>query len=246
MKIRNYLTIFLATVAIILLLALAGYLTYQNTDDANPVKQQITDMLPDFLFSDQNVQKETETEPASVSESEMAQTNASVASAAPHSFIFVGDSRTVSMGKALQDGCTYIGKDGEGYAWFSSDGVTELTAALENDPTIPVIFNLGVNDPEDADLYTALYQSLASQYSDTPFFYLSVNPLSDDSDFNTTNDMIQQFNQTIQQAFSEHYINGYDYLMEHGFETVDGLHYTEDTSKVIHDYVVDQVNSKLA
>ena len=50
MKIRNYITIFLATVSILLLLALAGYLTYINTDDANPVKQTITDMLPDLPF----------------------------------------------------------------------------------------------------------------------------------------------------------------------------------------------------
>lgn len=240
MKFRNYLTIFLATVSIFLLLALAGYLTYINTDDSNPIKQTVTDFLPDLPFLGES---KTETEVTPAAETESLQTSASAVSVSPCSAIFVGDSRTVSMGRALQDDCTYIGKDGEGYQWFSSNGVAELALALETDPTKPVIYNLGVNDTENADLYVALYKNLATQYSDTPFFYLSVNPLSDDSDFNTSNDMIQTFNQTIQQAFPDQYLNCYDYLTEHGFETVDGLHYTEETSKVIHDFVIEHIFS---
>ena len=141
MKIRNYITLLFAVVSIFLLLALAGYLTFENVDDANPVKQSIANLIP--------------------------------ATAVPaHSIIFVGDSRTVSMGNAVQDNCTYIGKEGEGYRWFSSDGVIELTSTLENDPTQTVVYNLGVNDPENASLYVDLYQSIARQYTDTPFYYL--------------------------------------------------------------------------
>ncbi len=237
MKIRNYLTLLFAVVSIFLLLALAGYLTFENADDANPVKQSIANLIPGLSVS-------TEKETASATEqpeTSAAQTEAAAAVPA-HSYIFVGDSRTVSMGNAVQDSCTYIGKDGEGYRWFSSDGVIELTATLENDPTQTVVYNLGVNDPENASLYVELYQSIARQYTDTPFYYLSVNPLSDDADCNTTNDMIQEFNQTLKNAFPEHYLDCYSYLTEQGFTTVDGLHYDNNTSNMIHNYVVNQIS----
>lgn len=241
MKIRNYLTIFFATIAIFFLLGLAGYLTYLNADDANPVKQAVASVIPGLSVS---TEKETEadTSPSTEAVTVTEETPVSTASS-DHSVIFVGDSRTVSMQEAVGDACIYIGKDGEGYRWFASDGVTALTAALENDPTQTVVYNLGVNDPENANLYVELYSSIASQYTDTPFYYLSVNPLSDEADCNTTNEMIQEFNQTIKNAFPDHYLDCYDYLMEHGFDTVDGLHYTEATSNVIHDYVIDQVKA---
>ena len=238
MKIRNYLTILFATLAILFLLGLAGYLTFENADDANPVKQQIADLLPGLSLS---TEKATETLQPEQPESTATTEAAAVSSVPEHSIVFVGDSRTVSMGEAVHDNCTYIGKEGEGYQWFAADGVIELRTALENNPSQTVVYNLGVNDPENASLYIELYQSIAREFTDTPFYYLSVNPLSDDAECNTTNDMIQEFNQTLKNAFPDRYLDCYDYLVEQGYDTVDGLHYTEATSNVIHNYVVDQV-----
>lgn len=45
MKIKNYITIFLAVIAIIALLGLAGYMTYLNADDSNPFKQTVTAVI---------------------------------------------------------------------------------------------------------------------------------------------------------------------------------------------------------
>lgn len=237
MKIRNYITLLFAVVSIFLLLALAGYLTFENVDDANPVKQSIANLIPGLSIS---TEKQTD---SITDQSETPVVQSATATAVPaHSIIFVGDSRTVSMGNAVQDNCTYIGKEGEGYRWFSSDGVIELTSTLENDPTQTVVYNLGVNDPENASLYVDLYQSIARQYTDTPFYYLSVNPLSDDADCNTTNDMIQEFNQTLKNAFPEYYLDCYNYLTDQGFTTVDGLHYDDSTSNMIHNYVVNQIS----
>ena len=237
MKIRNYITLLFAVVSIFLLLALAGYLTFENVDDANPVKQSIANLIPGLSISTEKQTDSVTDQP----ETPAVQTVAATAVPA-HSIIFVGDSRTVSMGNAVQDSCTYIGKDGEGYRWFSSDGIIELTSTLENDPAQTVVYNLGVNDPENASLYVDLYQSIARQYTDTPFYYLSVNPLSDDADCNTTNDMIQEFNQTLKNAFPEYYLDCYNYLTDQGFTTVDGLHYDDSTSNMIHNYVVNQIS----
>lgn len=240
MKIRNYLTILLATLAIIFLLGLAGYLTFENADDANPVKQTIASLLP-AAFSPSTEEKVTEV-PATEQTEATSNASADITSTvSEHSVVFVGDSRTVSMGEAVQDSCTYIGKEGEGYQWFASDGVIELRTLLENDPSQTIVYNLGVNDPENVSLYIELYQSIAREFTDTPFYYLSVNPLSDDAKCNTTNDMIQEFNQALKEAFPDTYLDCYDYLMEQGYDTVDGLHYTEATSNVIHNYVVNQI-----
>ena len=51
MKIRNYITLLFAVVSIFLLLALAGYLTFENVDDANPVKQSIANLIPGLSIS---------------------------------------------------------------------------------------------------------------------------------------------------------------------------------------------------
>lgn len=242
MKIRNYLTILFATLAILFLLGLAGYLTYENADDANPVKQTIASIFPGLPSLSSSTSQATEAAQTEQTEAASSAPAVETASTVPaHSIVFVGDSRTVSMGEAVQDSCTYLGKEGEGYQWFADDGIFELRTLLENDPSQTIVYNLGVNDPENMNLYIELYQSIAREFTDTPFYYLSVNPLSDDAQCNTTNDMIQEFNQALKAAFPDHYLDCYDYLTEQGYDTVDGLHYTEATSNLIHNYVVEQV-----
>ena len=252
MKIRNYFTILFSIIAITALLGIAGYITYIDSDDANPVKQVIDDKVlplaePAKPYIDKALSyipgyepaPETEAAPAAPADEQLSQTPAAgTQSSQDHSIIFVGDSRTVSMGKAVNDGCVYIGEEGEGYHWFSSTGVSKLRTELEGSPLTPVIFNFGVNDPENVNVYIDLYKNLASEYSSTPFRYMSVNPLSEDSDFNTTNEMIELFNKTLKSAFPDDYIDTYEYLKTNGFSAVDGLHYDDATSVKIHDYAV--------
>lgn len=230
MKIRNYLTILFAVLSIIALVALAGFMTFYIADDSNALKQQVIQVL--HLDTPDDAE---DTAPETTPESDSA-------SVKEHSILFVGDSRTLGMGKAVNDTCTYLGEEGEGYEWFSSRGSTLLAQLLENDPTQKVVFNLGVNDPENISLYIDTYRSLMSQYPDTPFYMMSVNPLDESKgEFNTTNEMAELFNVTLENAFPDIYLDCYSYLTQNGFETVDGLHYTEDTYRTIHNYVVDQI-----
>lgn len=229
MKIRNYLTIAFAVLAIIFLIGLAGFMTVYVADDSNPVKQQILEILP---FDLPGLSEAETAAPEETSEQ-------SASGALPaHSLVFVGDSRAIGMQEAVGDACTYLGAEGEGYEWFASEGITELSALLSDSPAQTVILNLGVNDPKNISLYIDLYQSLMTEYPDASFYILSVNPLVDSDDFNTTNEMIELFNATMESAFPENYIDSYSYLNEDGFETVDGLHYTEEIYRKIHDLVV--------
>ena len=229
MKIRNFLTILFAVLAIVALIALAGLATIYVADDSDPLRQRLVQIFdPDG-----------ETVPVSTPDSGTDAPAAETVKA--HSFIFVGDSRTIGMRDAVNDNCTYIGKEGEGYEWFSGEGIEELDAVLAGTSGQTVIFNFGVNDPANISLYIDLYQSLKETYPGTAFYYLSVNPLVDNEGFNTTNEMISLFNATMQSAFPDTYLDCNSYLNSTGFETVDGLHYTDESYRAIHNFVVDKL-----
>ncbi|MFR8170522.1 MAG: SGNH/GDSL hydrolase family protein [Marvinbryantia sp.] len=229
MKIRNFLTILFAVLAIVALIALAGLATIYVADDSNPLRQRLVQIF------------DPDGETVAVSTPEAGTDAPAAETVKAHSFIFVGDSRTIGMRDAVNDNCTYIGKEGEGYEWFSAEGVQELDAVLAGTSGQTVIFNFGVNDPANISLYIDLYQSLKETYPGTAFYYLSVNPLVDNEGFNTTNEMISLFNATIQSAFPDTYLDCNSYLNSVGFETVDGLHYTDDSYKMIHNFVVDKI-----
>lgn len=234
MKLRNYLTILLSVLAIICLLFLAGFMTLYITGSQNPVLQSMMRLLP--LDA-----------PAAgpVTETEALPQQTEAATVKAHSFLFVGDSRTIGMGEAVNDSCTYVGAEGEGYYWLSSDGVSAIKQELEADPTRVVVFNFGVNDPKNVNLYIDLYHALEEEYPDASFHQLSVNPLIDSKNFNTTNQMIALFNATVQSSFPSSYIDSCSYLTTTGFETVDGLHYTDETYKKIHDFAVKKIAEEL-
>lgn len=236
MKIRNYLTILFAVLAIIFLIGLAAFMTYYTADSSNPFRQQVDEVLhlDELLHLNEPVSA-----PASAPEAN-AETQSTVAEKA-HAFLFVGDSRTLGMKDAVNDGCTYVGAEGEGYSWFSSDGILALADYLGANPAQTVILNLGVNDPENINVYIDLYKKLITDYPSAKFYMLSVNPLDDNADFNTTNEMIELFNATLKSSFPDQYLDSYSYLTEHGYETVDGLHYTDSTYKMIHSFVVDKL-----
>ncbi|MDO4522605.1 MAG: hypothetical protein Q4B57_05590 [Eubacteriales bacterium] len=238
MKLPNYLTVFFAVLAIVALLGLAGFVTYATVEESSPFRQTVDDIfhLDEILPLDIVFHDATDVS-APVQETEQSKS----AAAAEHHLVFVGDSRTIGMRDAVMDSCIYIGAEGEGYDWFSSKGVNDLRQVLDADPVQKVIFNLGVNDPENISLYLTLYQELLTEYPKTSFYMMSVNPLDDNKGFNTTNAMIEDFNADLRESFPDHYLDTYSYLRNSGYETVDGLHYTENTYQQIHAFAVGSV-----
>lgn len=239
MRKGSTLLVILASFLILCLLGLAGFVTIINHME-----------VPSDAEAAVPAVAETETDPAI----QMAEPDSTMISADPfnetvdepeHSFIFVGDSRTVGMHNAfLKDGyedsctCSFIAKSGEGFYWLYNDGITELEEALHADPYATVIFNLGVNDLEEAEQYISFYNELFSIYHDPSFYIMSVNPVNDEKCSGASNAEIEAFNEKMQEEFPDQYLDCYDYLLEHGFETADGLHYSNDTYRNIHHFVV--------
>ena len=169
-----------------------------------------------------------------------------VATENTHSFIFVGDSRTQGMKSAVlssdsSDSCQFIAKEGEGLAWLKETGSKELDTALQNAPDSTVILNLGVNDLTEIDSYIPYYQQLFASYPDAAFYIMSVNPVTDDCQV-VSNQVIDEFNQKMQEAFPDQYLDVYNYLLTSEFSAADGLHYSDSTYLSIHYYVVNKLS----
>ena len=152
--------------------------------------------------------------------------------------IYVGDSRTVGMESVMDNGEIIIAKIGEGYGWYKSSAEDKLIAALNDnsDKTISVIFNLGVNDLHNAQKYVEAINELSKAYPDVGFSYMSVNPVETTT---VSNNQINTFNDTIKKMLDDSvsYIDAFTYLVDNGYDTVDGLHYTKETYKDIYDFV---------
>lgn len=237
MKKGSTLLVILASLAILCLLGLAGFVTLLMNDTSSPanpppvspaVTESESDSLTQLLEPGgtviSNLPEEDEEQPE-------------------HAYIFVGDSRTVGMHTALtkdggEDSCTFIAKSGEGFYWLYHDGIVELEEALRAEPHATVIFNLGVNDLTEVDKYLDFYKELFSVYHDPSFYLMSVNPVVDGKYDGVSNENIEAFNEKIEDEFPDKYLDSYHYLLTQSFETVDGLHYTDETYRMIHRFVV--------
>lgn len=244
MKKRTVLGVAVSIAAIALLLALGAYLAIE-TEQAN---QKSSSALEEpFSFSTEAEQPASPSGAASGTDDQTARALASARGNTPalpeHHVIFVGDSRTVAMGEAeadLGDACDYIGATGEGYSWFAETGIGQMEDAMALSPSSPVVLNLGVNDPDMITHYLDLYRTFSDRYPDTAFYFLSVNPVTEESK-HVSNPEIAEFNDAIRSAFPDQYLDSYSYLRALEFESVDGVHYSEETSRDIHDFVVKQL-----
>lgn len=160
---------------------------------------------------------------------------------APHLCIWVGDSRTLGMMRAVKDDCVYIGAAGEGYDWFTWYGESEMRAAISEHPGAPVIFNFGVNDYDNMDLYLNRYKSLISELSDTDFYFLSVTPVDPEAGTFISNEQITDFNNHLKEYFPDSYIDGYTYLLSNDIVPIDGIHYDKEAYQMLHDFVVQKL-----
>lgn len=164
--------------------------------------------------------------------------------ASAESLIFVGDSRVVGMAEA--GGFHYVGEVGIGYHWLVSDGISWLQQEMAANPTLPIVFCLGVNDLQNLDSYLSYYQTLLGQYPEKEMYFMSVNPVNEEAEiysgYTVSNQAIEAFNASLMETFPERYIDVYSFLKANGFGTGDGLHYDLNTYAGIQQYTLLMVN----
>ena len=154
----------------------------------------------------------------------------------PSDLIFVGDSRTVGMENAISPDATVIAKVGAGYDWLKSKAAAEIEAAITDSSVL--IFNLGINDLGNVTGYIDYLQELQNNHPDLQIVYVTINPVGKTT---ITNEEIDEFNAQIMQA-GLNVLDTNTWLKEEGFDTWDGLHYTEESSKAIYERIVRQLD----
>ena len=150
---------------------------------------------------------------------------------------WIGDSRTVG----LADYCAidYIAEVGCGLDYF-----VDNIDVINNLRGYNVIINLGVNDLYNVDKYIDVLNNLSDEFfAYNNLYYLSVNPC--ENDYKYLNTDINNFNNKLLTQLREDYtfLDCNSYLKANGFETVDGLHYTENTYRDIYNFVKDSINN---
>lgn len=195
-------------------------------------------------------EESTETDITEDKNLEAEQDETSTANNKNDNFIFVGDSRTVMYKPIVDitnyDFVTFISKGGMGAKWLEDTAIPQLDQRFATtDLKYNVVLNLGVNDLHNINKYIRLYNELAEAYPEHNFFAVSVNGVHSEKikKYVVTNDEIEEFNNKLKSSLSDkiHYIDSYSYFKDKGFETTDGVHYTNDTSLDILNYISDYI-----
>ena len=113
-----------------------------------------------------------------------------------------------------------------------------------------MILNLGINDLKNVDKYINTYNELANKNSKHNFFIVSLNKvdakkLVENGYDSIENSEIEEFNSKIKSSLSDkiHFIDTYSYFKDKDLETNDGIHYTNDSSNKILDYISEYIKS---
>lgn len=161
-------------------------------------------------------------------------------------YIIIGDSRVNAISKAAEvndSGVSvkFIAKDAMGYDWFSSDALAALDDHLEQNKgeRFKIVVCMGVNDVRNVDRYIKSYRALVEKYPLHKFYFVSVNPVSDNKSFSCNNTKINGFNTNLKAAFPDRYIDTNTLLKKNGFKTTDGLHYTNECNVYIFNKMIE-------
>ena len=160
----------------------------------------------------------------------------------PINITIVGDSRMVYLCQYdwyKKDNSKCIARGSMGYNWLVDTAINEVNKLpIENKKYL--VTNLGVNDLDNIDKYIAKYQELVkNEWRESQIYLLSVNPADGNKSY--FNSKINNFNKKMKDSFSNYgnvvYCDSNGELTKNGFQTTDGIHYTEDTSKKIYEII---------
>ncbi|MGN0436099.1 MAG: hypothetical protein ACI4D8_05685 [Wujia sp.] len=161
-----------------------------------------------------------------------------------HTYIFVGDSRYVAMSKYKMDNDTFLCENGVG-RYFLKNNLGSIVNM--SDSNTRIIIGLGVNDVgaglECTDEYLDLLAQL-DRSTDAEIYYMLVNPVNESlcsaNGYSIKNSSIDTFNQRMTEGLHDTNIKILDtnsYLKEEGYTCSDGLHYKDETSEKIYQFI---------
>lgn len=159
-------------------------------------------------------------------------------------YVFVGDSRYRGMQFLAEEEDVFICENGRGYD-FLIEQMSYIVS--ECDGNTALIIGLGVNDNTyNVDKYLNTLSEMADTM-DCQIYYMLVNPVDEEKEayngYHVKNENIEIFNERMRNELDERIgvIDTNTYLKESGFETMDGLHYTNDTYEKIYNFIKSEI-----
>lgn len=160
-------------------------------------------------------------------------------------YVFVGDSRYKGMAFMAGEEDMFICESGRGYDFLLEQMWNIRYACDEN---TALIVGLGVNDNTyNFEKYIQTLNEMAESM-DCQIYYMLVNPVDEAkesySGYDVKNENIDIFNENIQLGLDESIgiIDTNSYLKEVEFDTMDGLHYTDDTYEKIYHFIKNEIS----
>ena len=160
-----------------------------------------------------------------------------------HHYIVLGDGRAGELAPFAheKDNIEFITKSGADVGWLDREALPEL---MKSDRDFSaVIIMTGISDMQNAGEYVTALNEWGKRLKDERGAELcmnSVNPVTagvfDPAD-------VDEFNRIVKEGLDPqiHFIDTGTKLRESGFVTTDTLHYTEETSKLLYDLLVGEL-----
>lgn len=160
-------------------------------------------------------------------------------------YIFMGDSRIYLMNEDCSIGAPgnffAVCCPGIGYDWMMETGLPKIKNIQSVHSEIKnwvVVSALGINDMQNVNKYISAYRKLSKSVD---LWLVSINPTVGRTEAQYNNVCIEAFNRRIRKISGITYINSYDYLTQKGYDTKDGLHYTEASNWDIYSYMLNSL-----
>ena len=180
--------------------------------------------------------------------------------------LFLGDSRMrgIELAGVTNSNNTIYGV-GYGYNWLvgtgtfsgantnsASGGVAGINSLMRENTSYNIVIWLGVNDLGNVNLYYEEYYDLATEeWSNHNIYIVSVGPVDDELSANVTNDMINQFNNTMSNLVNNSGLNNLFYI-DLGYTEEDigsfdseGIHYGSSDYVNIYNLIVSSLDNTL-
>ncbi len=159
--------------------------------------------------------------------------------------VILGDGRAEELAVFSEDEETvsFMVKSGADVNWLDEEALP--TAAQSADESYVICVMTGVSDMENAARYVDCLNEWGRKLSEETGARLcfdSINPVAEGV-FSPVN--VVAFNKTVRDGLGEYvyYIDTFSKMSEKGFSTTDSLHYTGESSKLLYDLLMQELEN---
>ena len=164
---------------------------------------------------------------------------------APSQFCFIGDSRIVGIQNSVETDAMFIAETSRGLSWFNKTALKEYENKKDKIETIVVA--LGINDIKNVEEYIKTFNEFAENNSNKRLFYVNIGPVDETKYKKISNETIVQFNEQIKNGLNDKWVvlDQYAFLQSVDLHSHDGLHYGNETSQKIFDWILETTNKQI-